>query len=209
MRGYTPGLIYPITVRNTPVGWNHLNWAELFLANGIRFFQVREKTLPPNLLLAQLTGIQRLCAAAEAALIVNDRLDLAMAVGAAGVHLGQEDLPVRDARRIGGPDLILGISTHSEEEFLIAQDLDVDYVAVGPVFESPTKPGIRKPLGLDRIAALAARKRRPVVAIGGITPDRARSLWEIGVDSVAVISDITGAPDPAARIGEYLRAGAP
>jgi thiamine-phosphate pyrophosphorylase len=181
----------------------------LFLASGIRFFQVREKVLPTDLLLAQLTGIQRLCADAEAALIVNDRLDLAMAAGAAGVHLGQEDLPVKDARRIGGPDLILGVSTHSEEEFLIAQDLDVDYVAIGPVFESPTKPGLRKPLGLDRIAALAARKRRPVVAIGGITPERARILWDIGVDSVAVISDITGAPDPAARIGEYLRAGAP
>jgi thiamine-phosphate pyrophosphorylase len=209
MRRFSPGPIYPITTSNDFTGWTHLKWAKLFLDCGIRFFQVREKQLPASSLLAQLVDIQSMCVEKNAALIVNDRLDLALASGAAGVHLGQDDLPVRDARRIGGTDLIVGISTHSEGEFLLAQDLDVDYVAIGPAYESPTKPEARTPIGIDRIAALAARKRKPLVAIGGISPVRARELWDVGVDSVAVISDITESSDPAARIEEYLRVGTP
>ncbi len=209
MRRFSPGPIYPITASNDLKGWNHQRWARLFLDCGIRFFQVRDKHLPTNALMGQLVSIQHLCAERDAALIVNDRLDLALASGAAGVHLGQDDLPVGAARRIGGSALIVGISTHSEEEFLHAQNLDVDYVAIGPAYESRTKPGVRAPLGIDRIAALAARKRRPLVAIGGIDPERARELWDAGVDSVALISDIIESPDPAARIEEYLRAGTP
>jgi len=209
MRRFSPGPIYPITTSSDCAGWTHQKWAKLFLDCGIRFFQVRDKRLTANLMLAQLVEIQKMCVGKNAALIVNDRLDLALASGAAGVHLGQDDLPVPDARRIGGAELIVGISTHSEDEFLLAQDLDVDYVAIGPAYESPTKPGVRTPIGIDRIAALAARKRKPLVAIGGISPARARELWDVGVDSVAVISDITESSYPAARIEEYLRVSTP
>lgn len=198
--------IYPITAAMNPTGMGHIGLARLFLDSGIRLFQVREKHEPDGSLLRQLTEINGLCRERGARLIVNDRLDLALAAGAAGVHLGQEDLPVEAARRLGG-DLIIGLSTHSADEFLAAQFLDVDYVALGPIFDSPTKPGVRPPLGLDLVRKLAPRKRRPVVAIGGIDLVRARQLWEAGVDSVAVIHDIIGASDPALRINEYLQAG--
>jgi len=198
--------IYPITAAANPTGMGHIGLARLFLEAGIRLFQVREKQEPDGALLRQLTAINRLCRERGASLIVNDRLDLALAAGAAGVHLGQNDLPAEAARRLG-KDLIIGLSTHSAGEFLAAQLLDVDYVAIGPVFESSTKSGLRSPLGLDLVRKLVPRKRHPVVAIGGIDLVRARRLWEVGVDSVAVIHDIIGASDPAARISQYLQAG--
>ena len=199
--------IYPITSEVNPTGMGHIGLARLFLDAGIRFFQVRDERMPDGPLLRQLIEINLLCRQRGAQLIVNDRLDLTLVIHAAGVHLGQDDLPVEAARTLGGDRLIIGLSTHSADEFLAAQLLDVDYVAIGPVFESPTKPGRRAPLGLDLVRELVPRKRHPVVAIGGIDLPRARRLWDAGVDSVAVIHDIIGASDPASRIAQYLQAG--
>lgn len=196
--------IYPITA-STAGGAGHLELARQFLDGGVRLLQVREKKAPDARLLDELIEINRLCRARGARMIVNDRVDLALASGAAGVHLGQEDLPVAAARAIAGNRLILGLSTHSADEFLAAQQLDVDYVALGPVYASSTKTDARAPLGLELVRSLMPHKRHPVVAIGGIDPDRARRLWESGVDSVAVIHDIISAPDPTERIIEYLR----
>lgn len=200
------GPVYPITSAKDAAGLGHIGLARLFLDNGIRFFQVREKGASDVRLLQQLREINRLCTDRDAQLIVNDRLDLALASGAAGVHLGQDDLPVEAARRLGGERLILGLSTHSAEEFLRAQSREVDYVAIGPVFASSTKPGGRSPLGPDLVRELVQRKRHPVVAIGGIDLARATRLWDMGVDSVAVIRDIVGAVDPASQLIRYLQA---
>lgn len=206
MRNLQPGPLYPITSTKNALGLGHQGLARLFLEAGIRFFQVRDKSLPAGALLEELIRIRRLCEDLDAALVVNDRLDLALAAEAAGVHLGREDLPVEAARRVGGSSLLIGVSTHSPEEFLAAQDWDVDYVAVGPVYDSPTKPGAHPSLGASLVTRLAAEKRRPMVAIGGIDLNRARELWDGGVDSVAVISDLLESPDPASRIVRYLRA---
>lgn len=207
MRLFPLGPLYPITSDQKRSGINHVEQARELLRAGIRFFQVRDKHLRADQLLPQLRQIQNECRTSGGYLVVNDRVDLAVSIGAAGVHLGQDDLPVEAARRIGGPELIIGLSTHTYEEFQQAQSLDVDYVAIGPVFESPTKKGIRPPLGLLKVRAWVKEKRLPVVAIGGIDLDGARQLWDIGVDSVAVISDLLR-PDRALRIRAYLEASA-
>lgn len=207
MDRFRPGPVYPITASPKGGGPGHIELAKLFLDSGIRFFQVREKEAADAVRLQQLVAINRLCADYDARLIVNDRIDLALASGAAGVHLGQDDLPVEAGRRLGGDRLILGLSTHTKDEFLAAQSLDVDYVAIGPVYASTTKSGRHRPLGLEQVRELVSRKRRPVVAIGGITLARARLLWEAGVDSVAVIYDIIHASDPSSQINRYLQAG--
>lgn len=199
--------LYPITSISNRIGLGHVELARIFLDSGIRLFQVRDKERSDRHLLEDLVEINRLCVERGARLIVNDRLDLALACRAGGLHLGQDDLPVDTVRRIAGNRLVVGLSTHSETEFLAAQRLDVDYVAIGPVFESVTKTGRYRPLGLDLVKRLVAVKQRPVVAIGGIELTRAQRLWDAGVDSVAVIHDIIDASDPASRITQYLQAG--
>ncbi|MGW8179542.1 MAG: thiamine phosphate synthase, partial [bacterium] len=152
----------------------------------------------------QLLKIKDLCGQSEAAFLVNDRIDLVLAAGAAGVHLGQTDLPVETARRVLGETAIIGISTHTPQQFLSAQTSDVDYVAVGPIFPTLTKASEYEPLGLDFVYQNAAYKKRPLVAIGGIHLENALQVWRAGADSVAVVSDLANQQDPAARIKDYL-----
>lgn len=136
--------------------------------------------------------------------IVNDRADVASVTGAAGAHLGEDDLPAGAARELLGPAAILGVSTHSVEVAIAACDLPVDYVALGPVFETPNASVRRPPLGLAAVAAAAARARLPLVAIGGITLRNAPGVLAAGAASVAVISDLMRAEDIAARTRAYL-----
>jgi thiamine-phosphate pyrophosphorylase len=199
--------VYPITAVPNRHGWSHLDLARCFLAAGVGLFQIRGKEPQgAGRLFRQIETAVELAGPNSAAVMVNDRLDLALAAGAAGVHLGQDDLPVEAARRLAGRDLLIGLSTHNREQFDHAQELDVDYVALGPVFATPTKPGFNPPLGVETVARIVQRKRRPVVAIGGITLETAPLLWLAGVDAVAVISDIVEAEDPLQRIGQYLEA---
>jgi thiamine-phosphate pyrophosphorylase len=121
-------------------------------------------------------------------ILVNDRADVALLSGAHGVHVGQEDLSPGAARSILGDEAIIGLSTHSVEEAERARDEPVDYVAIGPVFETRTKKSAYTPLGVDGVAAVRQVVTKPLVAIGGIDLKRARSLWNVGVDGVAVIS---------------------
>ena len=141
-----------------------------------------------------------------ARVIVNDRADLALICRAAGVHLGQDDLPPAAARALLGPEAIVGWSTHTLAQVQTAGDLPVSYVAVGPVFGTRTKDTGYDPVGLDLVAAAVARSRgRPVVAIGGITLDTVRSVWRAGASTVAVIGDLLRGGDPAARVASYNR----
>jgi thiamine-phosphate pyrophosphorylase len=196
------GPVYPITHLRS--GISHLSLVRSFLEAGVRFFQVRDKSTTDAALLGQLCEIRALCQEADAQFIVNDRVDLALASRANGVHLGQSDLPVPVARSLLGPEAIVGLSTHTEEQFLQAQDMDVDYVALGPVFATRSKKSDHAVIGLDALKKWAQRARRPIVAIGGITPESASNLWSAGVRSVAVISDIVEAPNPQLRIKQYL-----
>jgi thiamine-phosphate pyrophosphorylase len=197
-------------------GWMVRDLARACLAGGARFLQIRAKHLPSGLYLALCDEVMKMALPYEALVIVNDRADVACLCGAAGVHVGQEDLVPRDIRVTIGDSAIVGWSTHTVEQVRAAIAEPVDYIAVGPVFGTGTKKGAYAPVGLDfvREAAAVARTEatsasqpmRPLVAIGGITLDRARAVIEAGASSVAVISDLLVTGDPESRVREYLRA---
>lgn len=205
MRPLQLGKVYPITDSGNRNALSHVELGGAFLEGGVRFFQVRDKFLSDRALYKQLLQIKDLCRRYEAQFIVNDRLDLALAAGADGLHLGQPDLPVAVARKWFAKGVI-GVSTHTLQQFQEAQSLDVDYVAIGPVFVTSTKESEYSPLGPEVVRNLISRAKHPVVAIGGINLEAAPLLWEAGVASVAVISDIVNAGDPAARVRQYLEA---
>lgn len=200
--------VYPLTHCPNPTGAGHADLARAFLRGGSRLFQVRTKGLPDRAVYQELEEVAAACRGYQARFIVNDRLDLALAVGASGVHLGQDDLPAAVARRLLGREPIIGLSTHNEQQFLAALQDDVDYLALGPIFESPTKPGPNRPVGCEALARLKRKTQLPVVAIGGITLENVTEVWEAGAASVAVISDIVSSPDPSARIRQYFELAA-
>jgi thiamine-phosphate pyrophosphorylase len=200
-----PGRLYPITERHNAGGLSHLELVRLFLSGGARFIQVREKQWTDRQWFEELVAILAVCREAKARLIVNDRAELARAVKADGVHLGQEDLPVDVAREMLGLDAIIGVSTHDENQFERARKTGVNYIAIGPIFSSRTKPRAEQPLGCDLLRKVARNLDRPLVAIGGIDLESAPRVWATGAHSVAVISDVVNAPDPEWRVRQYLR----
>ena len=192
--------VYAITDRAAS-GIEPVPLAERLLRVGVRALQLREKAMPDRELLAAADAIAAASRSAGALFLVNDRADVAR-LSAAGVHLGEDDLPAADARRLLGPEAPVGVSTHDPEAAARAfADPAADYVAFGPVFESPTK-GVRAARGLEALARVAARKTRPLVAIGGITIDRLPAVWDAGADSAAMI----GALYAGGRIEENARA---
>jgi len=136
--------------------------------------------------------------------IVNDRADIAAMAGAGGVHVGQEDLPVEDARRVCGKSLWVGVSTHNLEQLRAAGRTSADYIAVGPIFPTSTKENPDPVVGIEFLRAARKIAGKPLVAIGGITVESAGEVYAAGADSVAVIGDLMSARDPAARAREYL-----
>jgi thiamine-phosphate pyrophosphorylase len=183
--------------------------AEGYLAGGARFLQIRAKTLASSEFLHLSEDLVARARAAGATVIVNDRADIAMLAGADGVHLGQDDLEPAMVRRIVGGNAIIGLSTHSIEQVRLACGLPIDYIAVGPIFGTSTKDTGYAAVGTELVSAArtmlsAAGVHIPIVAIGGITLDRAKAVIEAGAASVAVISDLLSTDDPASRVREYL-----
>lgn len=170
-----------------------LTLAEVVRA-GVDVVQLRDKRAEGGVLLEAANRFREICADEGCLFIVNDRVDLAMASGADGVHLGQDDLPVTVARRLMGPEAIIGLSTHSQEQIAQAPD-DADYLGVGPVHPTPTKQG-RLPVGLDLVRWAAANARSPFFAIGGIDPSNVREVSEAGASRVSVMRAICDASDP-------------
>jgi thiamine-phosphate pyrophosphorylase len=186
-------------------GWAAADLAAALLDGGARFLQVRAKRLASGPFLDLCDAIVRRAAAYDAAVIVNDRVDLARLSGAAGVHVGQDDLPPAAARAQLGPGAIVGVSTHSLAQVEAALGEAVSYVAVGPVFATRTKETGYDAVGLDLVAAAVQRaKALPIVAIGGITLDSAPAVLEAGASCVAVISDLLTGGSPAARVGLFV-----
>jgi thiamine-phosphate pyrophosphorylase len=136
---------------------------------------------------------------------VNDRPDIAFLAGASGVHVGQDDLDVEHARRVVGSEKLVGVSTHNLEQFERAAASSADYIAVGPVFSTASKANPDPVVGADFIRKVRSLTDKPIVAIGGITLERAAAVIEAGADSVAVISGILSAPDPSQRAREYIK----
>ena len=166
------------------------------IAGGGRLVQFREKEWPLRRCLPLLEDLRRRARQAGIGLAVNDRLDLALAVEADGLHLGQDDLPASVARRLLPPSMFLGVSTHTVEQARQAEHEGADYVAVGSIFPTATKPESQL-VGLDLLREVRGQVRAPLVAIGGITADNAAQVIEAGADGVAVISAVCGARDPA------------
>ena len=175
------------------------------LQGGAEMVQLREKTWPSGTVLPVAQRLLSLCRAAGVPFIINDRVDLAVAVDADGVHLGQDDLPPAAARAMLRPGKILGVSTHSEAQATAAQAAGADYVAVGSMFPTVSKPEFQL------VGPALARKVRPLVrvpliGIGGITPDNVGEVIAAGCDGVAVISAVCAAPDPAAAAARFVSA---
>jgi thiamine-phosphate pyrophosphorylase len=184
---------------------------DAYLAGGARFIQVRCKTAPSAAFLSMCEDVVRRAAKFDAAIIVNDRPDIAALSNAAGVHVGQDDLDPVSVRRVVGADAIVGISTHSAEQVRAATTMPVDYIAVGPVFGTSTKDTGCREVGLEFVADAAAIVQaaggaKPIVAIGGITLERAPDVIRSGAAAVAVISDLLSTGHPEQRVREYLRA---
>ena len=168
--------------------------------------QLRAKALPSGRFLDLAERLTVLAAPYGAAVIVNDRVDLALLSGATGVHVGQEDLAPNDARRLLGPDAVVGYSTHTIGQVEGALLEPVTYVAVGPIFGTRTKETGYDPVGLDLVGQAARLARgRPVVAIGGITLETAPEVLAAGASAVAVIGDLLAGGDPQARMAAYAR----
>jgi thiamine-phosphate pyrophosphorylase len=178
--------------------------AERLADAGVRLVQLRDKKCGAGRLLAQARELVEATADRDVRIIVNDRPDVSAIAGAGGVHVGQEDLPVEEARRICGAGRWVGVSTHTIEQLHEALRTSADYIAVGPVFRTSTKENPDPVVGVDFVRAARGLTDRPLVAIGGITLATAAQVWRAGADSVAVIRDLMAASDPASMAREYL-----
>jgi len=188
-----------LTERHCRRSWQET--AELLLAGGADVIQLREKDLPDAELLSRARILRRMTGRAGVLLIINDRPDVAFLSEADGVHLGQEDLPPEEVRKLTGPDLIIGWSIHSAEQAAHAAELPVDYIGVGPVAATATK-GYAEGKGPELVRAVCAQVKIPTVAIGGITPRNAASVVEAGATAVAACLALCGAEDPEAAARE-------
>lgn len=179
------------------------------VAGGVTLVQLRDKLAGTRALVDQARALKRLLDPLGVPLIVNDRVDVALAAAADGVHLGQDDMDPTTARRLLGPDALIGVSVGSPAE-LAATDLSAaDYVGVGPVFPARSKADAGRPIGLPGLRMLRRLIDLPMVAIGGVTADRAPVVLDAGVDGIAVVSAIGAAADPAAASQALRRARAP
>jgi thiamine-phosphate pyrophosphorylase len=188
-------------------GWLPLDLATAYLDGGATFLQLRAKTMSGAALLDLAGRLSELAHGRGATLIVNDRADVARLAGADGVHVGQDDLAPAAVRALVGPGALVGLSTHTTEQLDAAVHEPVDYLAIGPVFGTLTKATGHDAIGLETVRAAAQRTAAhglPLVAIGGITLERAASVIEAGATSVAVIADLLATGDPAGRTRDFL-----
>jgi thiamine-phosphate pyrophosphorylase len=174
------------------------------LRGGARMLQLRAKTLTPRDFLQLAYETSKLTRSNGCGLIVNDRVDIALACGADGVHLGQEDMPLHAARKLMG-DKIIGISTHEVEQAKEAEHGGADYIGFGPMFGTTTKNTGYAARGPDMLRQVRGAVKIPIVAIGGITENNVIQVWQAGADSAAIISDLLGADDIAGKVTRILR----
>ncbi|MDA7949414.1 MAG: thiamine phosphate synthase [Hyphomicrobiaceae bacterium] len=181
-----------------------LSWLKRLVPLGVKTVQLRLKDAEPAEVVRQIEASLALCQAHDCQLIVNDYWREAIAVGADFIHLGQEDLAIADLDAIKAVSLKLGVSTHSHEELETALKAEPDYIALGPVYETKLKKMKWAPQGLDRVTEWKSLIPCPLVAIAGLTVERAPAVLTAGADSLAVVTDIVTHEDPEARVGEWL-----
>lgn len=195
--------LYIITDEILAPGCSHIQIAKESLSGGAKIIQLREKRRSGRELYAIAQEIRSLCSQYNARFIVNDRLDIALASGADGVHLGQDDLPLSAARRLAPRPFLIGVSVGTVEEAIRAEREGADYLGVGPVYPTGTKPDAGPPVGPELIRIIRAAVTIPIVAIGGITLSNAGDVLAAGADGIAVISAVICSPDIAAASRKF------
>jgi len=193
--------IYLVTDRELSRGRPIEDVVVAAVRGGATIVQLREKDISTREFIHIAERLQSMLAPHKVPLIINDRLDIALAVNADGVHVGQSDMPYKTARRILGPDKIIGLSVESIQDARDAESLDVDYLGVSPIYFTPTKTDLKRELGLDGLRAIKSFSRHPLVGIGGLNASNVESVIKNGADGIAVVSAICSAdnPETAAR----------
>ncbi|MGM0645687.1 MAG: thiamine phosphate synthase [Thermodesulfobacteriota bacterium] len=192
--------VYCLTAAHMSGGRSTIDVVARMLEAGVRLVQYREKQKTPGEQYQECLRLREMTHAANAALVVNDDVALAVAVGADGVHVGQEDLPLPAVRQVVGPDMAIGVSTHSAQQARAAVAEGADYIGVGPLFATQTKADVCDPVGLEYLDWVAANIDLPFVAIGGIKTHNVAEVVSRGARCVALVSEITAASDIGAAI---------
>jgi len=188
--------LYLITDRRLASGGNLLSAVEHALAGGVRAVQLREKDLGSRELLELARKMRKLTSSYGAKLLINDRVDIALAVDADGVHLGRDSIPLQTARRLIGPYRLIGCSTHNAKQLVEAEADGADFAVFGPVYFTPSKAAFGPPLGVDALRSACASTRIPVFALGGVGAENINEVIAAGAGGVALISAVLSAKDP-------------
>ncbi len=200
------GVLHVVTDETRQDRFSHVELARLAAQGGADVVQLREKRPRTTRELVRLArAVAEALAPSPARLVIDDRVDVALAAGVAAVHLGPEDLDAELARRLLGPEALIGRTANDLEEALAAAELPVDYLGVGPVFGTESKSNPASTLGLDTLRETTRRVRKPVIAIGNITPQRLPDVLAAGAHGVAVLSAIACSRDPLAATAEFRR----
>jgi thiamine-phosphate pyrophosphorylase len=205
MKRFLRAGLYLVTSETLSGGRSTRQIVAAALQGGTKLLQLREKGLSGRAFFELALDVRRMTAEADALLIINDRLDIALAAGADGVHLGQDDLPVERARRLA-PDLIIGASSHSVEEARRAEELGASYVNIGPLFPTTTKEWTAEFLGLEGLKRIAPSVRIPFTVMGGIKKEHIPALRDAGARTIALVTAVTRAPDPRRAAADLLAA---
>lgn len=198
--------LYALTDSRLSLGRPLESVARALLESGVKILQYREKKLPGAKMLEECRMLRRLANEYGACFIVDDHIDLAMLAEADGIHIGQEDVPLADARRLVGRDMIIGLSTHSPEQARKAVEEGADYIGVGPIFATRTKEDVVAPVGFEYLDWVAAHISLPFVAIGGIKVHNIGQVARHGARCCALVSELVGAPDIGAKVAEVRKA---
>ncbi|WP_165066339.1 thiamine phosphate synthase [Desulfovibrio sp. ZJ200] len=198
--------LYALTDARLSLGRPLADVAQALLDAGVRILQYREKKLKAGQMLEECRLLRRLTREAGACFIVNDHIDIAMLVEADGVHIGQEDLPLPEVRRLVGPKMIIGLSTHTPDQARAAVAAGADYIGVGPIFATQTKEDVVDPVGFGYLDWVAANISVPFVAIGGIKAQNIGEVVRHGAQCCALVSELVGAPDIRERVATVRRA---
>jgi thiamine-phosphate pyrophosphorylase len=196
--------LYLITDRNQVPGGDLCAAIESALRGGVRAVQLREKDLAGRELYELACRLRQITSRYGAKLLINERLDIALAAGADGVHLGESSIPLSQARRIAGKDMLLGVSCHDREKALAAQDNGADFITFSPIFYTPSKAVYGDPVGTERLAEVCRLLRIPVFALGGIKRETVRTVLGHGAHGIALISAILASDDPERAAREML-----
>ncbi|EGW41970.1 thiamine phosphate synthase [Desulfosporosinus sp. OT] len=200
-----PAGIYALTSEPHSLGRSNLEVAGEILAAGVPILQYREKNKKVRVMYEECLVLRAMTHQAGALFIINDHLDLALAVSADGVHIGQDDLPLSKVRELVGPNLLIGVSTHSPAQAQAAVKDGADYIGVGPIFATQTKVDVCDPVGLDYLDYVVKNLEIPFVAIGGIKEHNLAAIVKAGARTIALVSEIVGNPDIPDKIKSLQR----